>query len=106
MSDHATLVLLLAKLEGLVIARAQDLVERVQRGDESAWLDLMTAATTLKALLGQREPLLTTAELATKLNVSPRTIRALGKQKRLPTFERLTLARRSASSIGGVPPSL
>jgi hypothetical protein len=73
----------------LLVARLEALESLVQAGDESAWAAYLAAAQTLAALLPHTEPgahgqLMTTAEMAARMNVSPKTLLRWRKNGNVP----------------------
>lgn len=64
---------------GLIVGRIAQLEDRVQQGDETLWAEYRQMLDTLTKVLdhvapGRRGELLTTAEMAARLNVSPKTL--------------------------------
>ena len=62
-----------------LVARLQQLDERVEGGDESAWGEYAQVAQALAAILAQLAPerrgaMLTTAEMAARLRIAPKTL--------------------------------
>jgi excisionase family DNA binding protein len=67
--------LALAEAERRLTARVQQLCAKLDAG-EDVWREYETAVAALNALVpAERKPLLTTAQLAEQLNLSPRTVR-------------------------------
>jgi excisionase family DNA binding protein len=96
MPDRAPLALLLAQAERRLTDRVIALGERLDAG-EDVWDAYTTAVATLNALVpAERRALMTTAEMAQHLQVSQKTIRKLGKTKKL---ESIRLGRRGSAAI-------
>jgi excisionase family DNA binding protein len=89
-------VLALAEAERRLVARCQELGRRLDAG-EDVWVQYTPAVTLLNALVpAERRPLVTTQEMAKRLNVTPRTVRKLGKAGKL---EGLRLGKRGTAAI-------
>jgi excisionase family DNA binding protein len=90
-------VLALAEGERRTLARLCALAERLDAGDENAWPDYLATVTTLRALIPEeRQPLMTTQQMASRLQVSPKTVRKLGKAKKLDSIR---LGQRGTGAI-------
>lgn len=90
-------VLVLAEAERLLQERCSALAARIKAGDDTVWPDYNAAITTMRALIPpERQPLSTTAEMAERLNNSPRTVRKLGKAGKL---EAVRLGKRGSGAI-------
>ena len=87
--------LLLAEAERRLTARCEDLGQRLDAG-EDVWHEYVSAITTLHALVSaERRPLATTAEMAQKYQVTPKTVRRWGRTGKLAA-ERLGQRGRAA----------
>jgi excisionase family DNA binding protein len=83
--------------ERRILARLEALAERLDAGDDGAWPDFLATISTLAVLDPvERRPLATTKEMAERLNVTPKTVRRLGKAGRL---EAVRLGRRGPGAI-------
>ncbi len=77
----------LQKAEPLLVKRLGQLQDRLRAGDEAAWPEFLGVLNTLASLLSNLRPeaggpMLTTAEMASRLGVKPKTLlkhRAEGK---------------------------
>jgi excisionase family DNA binding protein len=88
--------LVLAEAERRLLARCQELGQRLDAG-EDVWSTYVSTVSTLNALVPvERRPLATTAEMAQRLNVTPRTIRRLGKAGKL---EAVRFGKRGTGAI-------
>ena len=88
--------LALAAAERRLVARCQALGERIDRG-EDAWSEYAAAVTALNALVpAERRPLLSTKEMAERLDLKPKTVRRLGKAGKL---EAVRLGKRGTGAI-------
>ena len=88
--------LALIEAERRLLARCQDLGQRLDTGAD-VWTDYIATVRALVALIPpERRALMTTAEMAERLNVSPRTVRKLGKAGKL---EAVRLGKRGAGAI-------
>ena len=88
--------LALAEAERRLLARGQELGERIDAG-ENIWTEYIAVVTALNALVpAERRPLETTKAMAQRLNVSPRTVRKLGKAGKL---EAVRLGKRGTGAI-------
>ena len=72
-------LLALQKAEPLLVKRLGQLQERLQAGDEAAWSEFLEVVKVLAALLPNLRPeaggaMLTTAEMAARLGVKPKTL--------------------------------
>ena len=89
--------LAIAKAEQRLLSRCQDLGQRLDEGADNIWGEYLEAVNTLAALIPpERRALMTTAEMAERLNVSPRTVRNLGKAGKL---EAVRLGKRGTGAI-------
>jgi excisionase family DNA binding protein len=87
--------LALAEAERRLVVRCHELGQRLDAG-ENVSAEYIAAVVALRTLIPpEREPLATTREMAERLNVSPRTVRKLGKAGKLEAV-RLGKAGRSA----------
>jgi len=76
-----TWLLLLAEGERRVLRRVQELSVRLDAGDNDAWPEYLAALTVLHALVPpERRPLETTAEVAKRFSISPKTVRRKGRK--------------------------
>ncbi len=80
--------LLLRKAESVLTERLEQLQTRVQEGQEAAWGEMCEVVRTLAQLHTALLPehggaMLTTAEMASRLGVSPKTLLRHKKEKRL-----------------------
>lgn len=78
----------LARAPALLETHLAELEARIRGGDEAAWPAYIETARTLSEVLARIAPgaggeLLTTAQLAARLQVSPRTIRRMMKAGKL-----------------------
>ncbi len=69
----------LARAARLLAERLDGLEKRIRAGDQAAWVPYLESARALGALLAnlppdRREGFLTTAEMAERLNISPKTL--------------------------------
>jgi excisionase family DNA binding protein len=88
--------LALAEAERRLVARCQELGQRLDVG-EDVWGEYIAAVNAINALVpAERRPLATTREMAERLNVSPRTVRKLGKAGKL---EAVRLCKRGTGAI-------
>jgi excisionase family DNA binding protein len=88
--------LALVEAERRLLARCQALAARLD-GGEDVWSEYVAAVDALNALVpAERRPLATTKEIAERLNVSPRTVRKLGKAGKL---EAVRLGKRGPGAI-------
>jgi len=88
--------LALADAERRLVARCQVLTQQLDAG-EDVWAAYTAAVRALNALVpAERRPLETTREMATRLNVSPRTVRKLGRAGKL---EAVRLGKRGTGAI-------
>ena len=89
--------LALAEAERRLLARCQELGERVDARDDAAWGEYLGTVSVLNALIPrERRALMTTQEMASRLNISPRTVRKLGKVGKL---EAVRLGKRGPGAI-------
>jgi hypothetical protein len=94
-----TIGLQLERAARLTSRRLAELEERVQQGDAGAWPDFFSAAQALAALVpvlapGSRGELLTTAQMAERLNVAPKTLlRRKARGEIRPALQRGKLIR-------------
>ena len=98
----AMLTVFLSRAARLLEDRLLGLEGRVQRGDEAAWSDYLVTVTAYTAVLAQLTPgahggLLTTKQLAERLNVSSKTILKQKKQGKLRPA--LQLGQRGRAAI-------
>jgi len=85
-----------------VLARLQALEDRLGTGDDDVWAAYLTTVQTLVLLARNRQPgkLLTTRELAERLNVDERTVRRHHKAGALtPALARGRVIRWAADSV-------
>jgi hypothetical protein len=73
----------------LLLPRLAALEQRIEQGDESAWAEYLETVQTLATLLPHLQPgvegrMLTTREMADRLNVSTKTLRKWGKAGNVP----------------------
>jgi excisionase family DNA binding protein len=88
--------LALIEAERRLLARCQALGQRLDAG-EDCWAEYTPAVVALNALVpSERRPLTTTREMAERLNVSPKTVRKLGKTGKL---EAVRLGKRGTGAI-------
>jgi excisionase family DNA binding protein len=86
----------LAMAERRLPERCHELGQRLDAG-EDVWGEYVAAVATLNALVpAERRPLATTAEMAERLNVTPKTVRRLGKAGKL---EAVRLGKRGSAAI-------
>lgn len=94
----ATLVAL-GKAEPLLVKRLGELQERLQAGDKAAWTEFLQVMHTLVALTQAVKPenggpMLTTAEMASRLGVAPKTLLKRKRRGEIrPAVERGKLLR-------------
>jgi excisionase family DNA binding protein len=75
--------LALAEAERRLLARCQELGQRLDAG-EDCWADYIATISGINALVpAERRPLPTTKEMAERLNVTPKTIRRWGRAGKL-----------------------
>jgi excisionase family DNA binding protein len=88
--------LTLAEAEQRLLARCQKLGQRLDAG-EDVWGDYIATIAALAAIIPpERRGFMTTAEMAERLNVSPKTVRKLGKTGKLETVR---LGKRGTGAI-------
>ena len=89
--------LALAEAERRLLARCQALGRRLDDGAD-VWTDYIAAITAVAALIPpeRRAAFMTTAEMADRLAVTPRTVRRLGKVGKL---EAVRLGKRGTGAI-------
>jgi excisionase family DNA binding protein len=76
--------LALAEAERRLLARCQELEQHLDAGEDAAWPQYVAAVAALNALVpAERRPLATTAEMAERLGVAPKTVRKLGRAGKL-----------------------
>jgi excisionase family DNA binding protein len=91
----------LLRAQGRLVARIATLEERLAAGDDAAWPEYGQLAASLASLVAITAPgaageLLTTAELAARLQVSPRTLRRRAKAGQL---EPVRLGKRGRAAL-------
>jgi excisionase family DNA binding protein len=88
--------LVIAEAERRLLARCQELCQRLDAREE-VWPEYIATVTTIVALIPpERRGLLTTAEMAERLQVTPKTVRRLGKQGKL---DAVRLGKRGSGAI-------
>jgi hypothetical protein len=88
--------LALAEAERRLVARVQQLGAQLDAG-EDRWREYVEAVAALARLLPpERQALLTTRAMAEKLDISPRTVRKLGRAGKL---EGVRLGKRGTGAI-------
>jgi hypothetical protein len=88
--------LALLEAERRLLARVRALGQRLDAG-EDCWREYAEAVGTLNALVpAERRPLETTKQMAERLQVSPKTVRRLGKAGKL---EDVRLGKRGTGAI-------
>jgi len=85
-----------------LVDRLRELETRVDAGDEAAWAAYCAAAATLAAIVPQAMPgangqLLSTREMAERLNISPKTL--LRRKKDRQITPALQLGKRGRASL-------
>jgi excisionase family DNA binding protein len=89
-------VLALAEAERRLLERCRELCQRLD-AREDVWSEYIATVTTIVALIPpERRGLLTTAEMAERLQVTPKTVRRLGKAGKL---DPVRLGARGRSAI-------
>lgn len=95
------LTLALQRAQGQLLARLAELEARLAAGDEAAWAPYLATATALATIGPALAPgaggqLLTTQELAERLQLSPRTVRRRAKAGQL---EPVRLGKRGRGAL-------
>jgi hypothetical protein len=89
--------LALIEAERRLLGRVQALAARLDAADDTAWPEYLATTTALRALIPEeRRGLATTREMAEKFGLSPKTIRKLGREKKL---ESIRLGARGRGAI-------
>ena len=98
-NETSPAALLLAQGELRLRAYVDELAQRLDAGDVSAWPSYLPALTALAKLVPEeRRPLATTKQMAEKLGVTPRTVRRWSKNGKVPN-ERVQLGKRGTGAI-------
>ena len=90
----------------LLLGRVAQLEELVSQGDEAAWVSYLATLDTLVHVLehvtpGRRGELLTTSQMAARLNVSPKTLlRRKARGDLRPAVQRGKLIRWRGDEVG------